>query len=74
MDPGVIRSRRSAEANDSLLGATRSPWTFSPLLVFPENVKTGMVLFSSLLSFLFQSKPLDYQQLRTAGALVSGRL
>jgi hypothetical protein len=46
-----MRSRRSAEASDSLLGATRSPWTFSPLLVFPENVKTGMVLFSSLLFF-----------------------
>src|SRR6266550_1773539 len=52
MDPGVMRSRRSAEASDSLFGATRSPWTFSPLLVFPENVKTGMVLFSSLLLFL----------------------
>src|SRR5713101_587392 len=56
MDPGVMRSRRSAEASDSLLGATRSPWTFSPLLVFPENVKTGMVLFSSLLLFLLSIK------------------
>jgi hypothetical protein len=33
-------------ASISLVEATRSPWTFSPAAVFPENVKTGMVRFS----------------------------
>jgi hypothetical protein len=29
-----------------LLAATRSPETFSPDALFPENVKTGMVTLS----------------------------
>ena len=31
-----------------LLAATRSPLTFSPAALFPENVKTGMVTISSI--------------------------
>src|SRR5947209_7768610 len=48
-DPGVMRSRRSCCSSTSLLAATRSPLTFSPDALFPENVKTGMVTLSSLL-------------------------
>ena len=43
IDPAVMRSLRSDCCNACLLAATRSPETFSPEAVFPENVKTGMV-------------------------------
>src|SRR5208283_329692 len=46
---GVIRSLRSWEASPSLLAAARSPCTFSPEAVLPENVKTGMAAFSLFL-------------------------
>ena len=46
-EPGVMRSRRSCCSSTSLLAATRSPVTFSPDALFPENVKTGIVTVSS---------------------------
>src|SRR5215469_6253992 len=48
-EPGVIRSLRSCCRTTSLLAAVRSPETFSPDALFPENVKTGMVSLSSIL-------------------------
>jgi hypothetical protein len=41
-DPGVMRSRRNCCTKTSLFAATRSPDTFSPDALLPENVKTGM--------------------------------
>src|SRR5215470_494708 len=41
--PGVIRSRRNCCSRTSLLAADRSPETFSPDALFPENVKTGIL-------------------------------
>src|ERR1700693_2981170 len=46
--PGVMRSRRNCCPSACLVGATRSPEIFCPDASLPENVKTGMVLDSSV--------------------------
>src|SRR3984893_2108752 len=48
MAPGVMRSRRNWVVSTCLLAAVRSPLIFSPDAFLPENVKTGIVNFSSL--------------------------